>query len=126
MDWKGRLFCGIKLDWDYNLQHVDMSVPGYVQRKLTKYQHPDPKKPQHSPYQAASIHYGTKVQHPVPSDKTAPLSPEKIKRVQDIIGTFIWYGRACDPTLTASLSAIASCQSKGTEAVLAASHQLLD
>ena len=66
------------------------------------------------------------MQYPIPSDKTAPLSPEQIKRVQDIISTFIWYGRACDPTLTASLSAIAYRQSKGTEAFLAVSHQLLD
>ena len=42
------------------------------------------------------------------------------------MGTFIWYGRACDPTLAAGLSAIGSRQTKGTEAVLAASHQLLD
>ena len=40
VDWKGRLFYGITLDWNYNLQHFDLSVPGYVQRKLTKYQHP--------------------------------------------------------------------------------------
>ena len=126
VDWKGQLFCGITLDWNYNMQHVDISVPVYVQRKRTKYQHPDPKKMQHSPYQAAPIHCDTKVQHPVPSDKTAPLYPEQIKHVQDIVGTFIWYGRTCDPTLTASLSAIASHQSKGTETVLAASHQLLD
>ena len=66
------------------------------------------------------------MQHPAPSYKTAPLSLEQIKRVQENIGNFIWYGRACDPTLTASLSAIASRQYKGTEAVLAASHQLLD
>ena len=42
------------------------------------------------------------------------------------MGAFIWYGQACDPTLTATLSAIASRQTKGTEAVLAACHQLLD
>ena len=66
------------------------------------------------------------MQSPVPSDETDPLSPEQIKLVQDIVGTFIWYGRSCDPTLTAALSAIASRQTKGTQAVLAAAHQLLD
>ena len=45
VDWKGRLFCGITLDWNYNMRHVDLSVPGYVQRKRTKYQHADPKNP---------------------------------------------------------------------------------
>ena len=100
------------------MKHVDLSIPGYVKRKRTKYQHPNPKRPQHSPHQAAPIQYGAKVQSSVPSDKTAPLYPEQIKLVQDIVGTFIWYGRACDPTLTAALSAIASLQTKGTQAVL--------
>ena len=126
VDWQGRLFCGITLDWNYDMKHVDLSVPGYVKRKRTKYQHLNPKKPQHSPYQAAPIRYGAKIQSPVPSDKTAPLSPEQIKLVQDIVGTVIWYGRACNLTLTAALSAIASRQTKGTQAVLAAAHQLLD
>jgi hypothetical protein len=26
-DWKGALFCGIKLDWDYHIQTVDLSMP---------------------------------------------------------------------------------------------------
>ena len=108
VDWKGKLFCGITLDWNYDMKHVDLSVPGYVQRKRKKYQHKDPQKPQHSPYQAAPIIYGAKTQTPVPSDTTAPLDDEQIHVVQDIVGTFVWYGRACDPTLAAALSAIAS------------------
>ena len=62
----------------------------------------------------------------MPSDNTAPLDDEQIHVVQDIVGTFVWYGRACDPTLAAALSAIASRQTKGTKAVMAACHQLLD
>ena len=84
------------------------------------------KNPQHSPYQAQPIQYGTKVQQSIKSDTSAPLSDEQIKRVQDIVGNFVWYSRACDPTLAASLSTIASCQTKGAEDVMAACHQLLD
>ena len=126
VDWEGKLFCGITLDWDYKMGHVDLSVPGYVKRKMTKYQHPKPTRPQHSPYLAAPIEYGVKVQQPTQADTTAPLTAEQIKHVQDIVGTFIWYGRACDPTLSAALSAIGSRQTKGTDAVLAACHHLLD
>ena len=45
VDWKGRIFCGITLEWNYNIRNFDLSVPGYVQRKRTKYQHANPKKP---------------------------------------------------------------------------------
>ena len=106
--------------------HVDMSVPGYVQRKLTKYQHKKPQRPQHSPYLSTPIQYGAKVQTPLPPDTTTPLSDAQIKHVQDIVGSFIWYGRACDPTLMAALSAIGSQQSKGTKKLLAVAHHLLD
>ena len=37
VDWGGKLFCEIPLDWNYKMRHVDLSAPGYVQRKLTKY-----------------------------------------------------------------------------------------
>ena len=112
--WKGQLFCGITLGWNYNMRHIDLSVPGYVQRKRTKYQHANPKNPQHSLYQAQPVQYCTKVKRLVKSETSSPLSDKKIKRVQDIVGTFVWYSCACDTTLAASLSAIASRQTKGT------------
>lgn len=102
------------------MKHVDLSVPGYAQRKLIKWQHQKPLQLQHSPYQAAPIIYRAKVQAP------APLTPAQVKKVQEIVGAFIWYGQACAPTLTAALSAIAPRQTKGTDAVMAACHQFLD
>jgi hypothetical protein len=126
VDWEGKLFCGITLDWNYKMGHVDLSVPGYVQRKLIKYGHKKPARPQHSPYLSAPIQYGAKIQSPMAPDTTTPLSDAQIKRVQDIVGSFIWYGRASDPTLMAALSAIGSRQTKGTEKVMAAAHHLLD
>ena len=105
---------------------IDLLDPGYIQKARVKYQHPIPKRPQHSPYQAAPVKYGAKIQHPVPEDMSPPLTEEQIRRVQDVVGTFVWYGAACDPTLAASLSALATQQSKGTDNVKKASHQLLD
>jgi hypothetical protein len=52
--------------------------------------------------------------------------PEQIKRVQKIVGTLLYYGRAVDSTLLTALSAIAARQSNGTHAVAEACHQLLD
>ena len=28
VDWEGRLFCVITLDWNYNMRNGDLSVPG--------------------------------------------------------------------------------------------------
>ena len=76
VDWEGRIFCGITLDWNYDMGFVDLSVPGYVQKAQVKYQHPLPTRPQHSAYQAAPIKYGAKIQHPVPEDMRPPLTEE--------------------------------------------------
>ena len=48
IEWEGQLFCGITLKWNYNMRHVDLSFPGYIQRKRNNYQHTNPKNPQHS------------------------------------------------------------------------------
>jgi hypothetical protein len=126
MDWKGELFCGVHLEWDYKNRTVDLSMPNYVQKALTKFGHNKPTKPQHSPYQAAPIEYGsTQPQKPL-TDDSPPLTPQQIKYIQQVVGTFLFFGRAVDPTLAAALSSIASRQSKGTEDVLKATKQLLD
>jgi hypothetical protein len=100
-------------------------MPGYVNKALKKYQHPPPTAPQDAPYALAPIQYGAKVQQ-VKIDTTSPLSLVEFKRVQDIIGTLLYYAQAVDPMLLATLSTIKVQQSNGTQAVANACHQLLD
>jgi hypothetical protein len=50
IDWSGSLYCGITLEWDYVKRTVDMSMPGYVEAALHRFQHSPPTQPQHSPY----------------------------------------------------------------------------
>ncbi len=38
-DWTGSLYCGITLDWDYAGRTVDISMPGYIKKKLQEYKH---------------------------------------------------------------------------------------
>ncbi len=59
-------------------------------------------------------------------DTTQILTPKEIKRVQDIVGTLLYYARAVDPTLLTALSTIAAKKANGTWAVANACHQLLD
>ena len=34
VDMEGRQFCGLQLDWNYKAGYVDISMPGYVQKKI--------------------------------------------------------------------------------------------
>jgi hypothetical protein len=125
VDWDGSLFCGINIDWNYSAGTVDLSMPNYIPKALLKYQHPHPAVPQHQPFQNVPIQYRHWVQ-PVALDTSAPLTPAALKRVQDIVGTLLYYGHAVDPTLLTALSSIAARQSNATQAVASACDQLLD
>ena len=125
VDWKGDLFVGIKLEWDYDKRTLNTHVPGFTKRALHKYQHPAPNRPQHAPAQAAPIQYGAKVQT-TQQDTSPYISAERVKRIQDVVGTFAWYSRACDPTMAATLSSIATRQSKATTNLEDEVHQFLD
>jgi len=117
VDWKGSLFCGVKLTWDYINRYVTTHKPGYIKTALTKYQYPKPAVPQHTPNKATTIHYGAKVQR-VEEDKSPPLMPDQIKHVQKIVGTLLYYGRAVDSILLIALSAIVARQSNGTHSLI--------
>ena len=70
--------------------------------------------------------YGIKVQLTDPIDTSACLTIYEIKRLQQIIGAFLFYGRAGDPTLLTALSELSSAQATATEATKRACQQLLD
>jgi hypothetical protein len=41
-DWKGEGYCGLTIKWDYEGRKVHLSMLGYVQKALTRFQHPPP------------------------------------------------------------------------------------
>ena len=84
IDWDGKRFCGVHLDWDYDKHTCSLSMPGYVTNALHKFQHPKPNKAQDSPYPATAKQYGIKVQLTNPINTTARLPMHKIKRLQQI------------------------------------------
>jgi hypothetical protein len=57
-DWKGDLYRGISLAWNYDKQYVDIAMLAYVAKQLLWYEHPDPTKPQHYLYNPNLIKYG--------------------------------------------------------------------
>jgi hypothetical protein len=125
-DWEGTKFAGIDLQWDYNKRTCRLTMNNYIDELLIKYDHPKPKKPQHSPHAHREIIYGAKEQM-VPDDDTSPLlDAAGVKRIQGIIGSLLYYARAVDNKLLATLSTISSQQAKATENTAKAVHQLLD
>jgi hypothetical protein len=105
MDWDGSLFCGVNISWNYLKCTVTLNMPKYTPKALLKFQHPTPDSPQHQPYKHVPIQYGAEIQR-VDINTSNPLSSDAIKRVQDIVGTFLYYGRAVNSTLLTAISSI--------------------
>ena len=125
-DWSGTQYCGITLEWDYHRGRVYLSMPGYIEAMLHKYQHTAPSSPQHSPHPYKRPNYGNPVQYADSPDTTPLLSPEDIRKIQGIIGTLLLYARQVDPTMLVAIGTIATAQTKGTQATAQEVAHLLD
>jgi hypothetical protein len=125
-DWTGTTYLGLTIAWDYKKRICDISMPNYVAQALQRFTHPLPPKPQDSPHAWTRPVYGAHTQLTAPLDDTAPLSPEDRKRLQEVIGTLLYYSRAIDSTMLVTLGTLAAAQTISTQATAAACTQLLN
>jgi hypothetical protein len=125
-DWMGSLYCGIRLEWDYVGRTVNISMPGYIKKKLQEYKHLLPGRIQDCPYSPEPKQFGSDTQAPLMPDETALLDARGIKRIQQIVGSILYYARAVDMTILMALSSIAVEQTKATDKTMGRCIQLLD
>jgi hypothetical protein len=91
------------LKWNYKKHRVDLAMPAYVKKQLTKSSHIAPLKPQHCLYAPNPIKYGKDNQAPSPLDKSPRLNKPQKKCIQQIVGSFLCYVQAVDPTISMAL-----------------------
>jgi len=103
---EGDLYCGIALKGNYAKHHVDLAMVKYVMKQLTKYGHVSPLKPQHCPHLPNPIKYGKDNQATSPLDDSPLLDEAGKKRVQQIVGSFLYNAWAVDPSILMALSEI--------------------
>jgi hypothetical protein len=126
VDLTGSKYLGLDIAWDYTNRTCDISMPGYIERALLRFQHASPAKPQDSPHYAERPIYGAAVQLTAAPDHSPPLSPGDTKRVQEILGTLLYYARAVDCTMLPAIGSLASEQAKGTKNTMRKIVQLLN
>jgi hypothetical protein len=129
-DWEGKRYLGLTMDWDYNRVHakrkVHLSMPGYKEAALVRFGHKRPGRPQNQPHPHVPPNYGAKQQYAA-ADDTSPLLNEHDKKyIQQVTGVFLYCARAVDSPMLVPLSALASEQSKPTEATMKKCKQFLD
>jgi hypothetical protein len=122
----GNLYCGVMLKWNYQKHHVDLNMPAYVKKQLTKYSPVASLKPQHCPYVPNPIEYGKDNQAPSPLDKSPHLNEVQKKHIQQIVSSFLYYVQTVDPNILMALSKIALQQVAPTENTMEHVNQFLD
>mgnify|MGYP003321455284 FL=1 len=100
-------------------------MPNYVIEALQKLKHPLPSKAQHAPHPWIPKTYGSK-SHLTSPDTTAYLHPKFTKHIQRIVGTFLYYARAVDPTIHPALNELAMTQAKPTQCTQSSANMLMD
>ncbi len=87
-DWTGNLYCGIQLDWDYAGRMVNISMPGYIKKKLQEYGHIMPRKIQGCPYALEPKKSGQKPKHLSPRITCQSLTKRELSGFNKLWGVF--------------------------------------
>ena len=127
-DWKGNNYCGLTFNWQYDSGYVDVSMPDYIEKALTRLQYEPQISPQYSPHACVPIQYATKNtrQYATAPDTSPLLSPMETKYIQSVTGSHLYYGRAIDYTILPALNEIASEQAHPTQKTKQKAQRLMD
>ena len=74
-------------------------MPEYIPKALTRLNHPTPKKPQYAPHRWTAPAYGQRLQMAPDPDSSEFLDQKVIKFIQTVVGIFLYYAGALDPTM---------------------------
>ena len=103
-----------------------ISSPNYVTKALHKFQHPTPKRAQYAPHQWTRPNYGATKQLATLLDNSLPTTEEKKRRIQKIIGTFLYYAHAVYCTILLDIKTLEEQQSNPTKNIEAEITQFLE
>ena len=114
VDFDAKQYIGINLKWEYDKRQVRCSMQGYVKQALTELEHElTSNRHQGAPSPIIRPDYGAKIQY-VKEDSSEKINEQRIKRIQRIIGKFLYYARAIDITMLHALNDIGTMVSKAT------------
>ena len=89
--------------------------PNTLATRSANFNYAKPKRPQDSPHPWFIPTHGARTQYAETEDTSPVLPPKKINRIQQVIGTFLYYAIIVDVTMLTTLGTLSSQQSKATE-----------
>ena len=109
-------YVGITLNYNKKKRYIDMSIPGYVKKAIQRFQRTNLKGAD-SPIIYVPPNYSKHQQEAPMVEPSVPLTAAEIQELQEIVGVFLFYSRAVDPTMLTAINKIASRQAKPTSLI---------
>ena len=109
-------YVGITLQYNKRKRYIDMSIPGYVKKAIQRFQRTNLKGAD-SPIIYVPPNYSKHQQEAPMDEPSIPLTAAEITELQEIVGVFLFYSRAVDPTMLTAINKIASRQAKPTSLI---------
>jgi hypothetical protein len=125
-DWEGTRYISLTIDWDYKNRKVHLSMLGYIDKALIRFNHTPPHKPQHQPHPHTVLTYGTTIQYAKHINQSSAVTKADQKYIMQVVRVPLYYARAVDSTLLVALSSLASLQAAPTEYTMFLVKWLLD
>jgi len=122
----GSKYLNIDIRRDKTNKLAGLSMRGYLDRLITRFDHWAGTRTAHSPgiYQPPS--YGVKTQYAEPEDTKEKLSAADTLTLQQLVGGMLYYTRAIDATSMHETNKLGSDQSTATETILPRCQRLLE
>jgi hypothetical protein len=92
---------------------------------LQRFIHPTPERPEHAPHNYAAPTYGSRQQFAT-IDTSPAVDSKDTKRIQEVLGTLLYYAHVVDCTMISAIGTIATQQANATTATIKAITKLLN
>ena len=87
----------------------------YIPKALTRLNYPAPKKHQYAQHRWTDPAYGQRLQMAPDPESSELLDQKGTKLIQTVVGIFLYYARALDPTMLRALNEISRIQARPTK-----------
>jgi hypothetical protein len=126
LDWTGSQYCGLSLKWDYTKRTCNMSMPGYIDRALQRFQNAPATKPEHAPYPWQPPNFGAKTQYATLPDSSSAIDVADKTRILEVLGTLLFYAHAIDSKMLTVIGELATKQTQDNKTTMDKLAQLLN
>ena len=115
IDWTGTTYIGFTINFNRQQKTVTLSMPTYIAKVLERFV-PTATHDAASPAVYTPPSYGARCQM-TNDDDSPPLTPAGAKRIQELVGSLLFYARGADVTILPTVNLLASLQSTPTQHV---------